>query len=211
MNQAQLAPLDLYSLWVRLLRASLVVVMALVFVVVLLVPLWEVLRSRNLWATLIAGRVLPNQPVENPRLTEKIDDFQFDLRAKRALPLSQDWKQLEIIDASGEITNDDGTGLIVRALRGAYDMEKKEARLSGNVEFRDKEGEYRVTTASAIVDLETETVRGDDPVTVESEDFRVQGQGFLVEDRGRRVVITGQSELLIFDQLPQNRRILEGQ
>ena len=211
MNQAQLAPLDLYSLWVRLLRATLVVVMALVFVVVLVVPLWEMLRSRNLWATLIAGRVLPNQPVENPRLTEKIDDFQFDLRAKRALPLSQDWKQLEIIDASGEITNDDGTGLIVRALKGAYGMEKKEALLSGNVEFRDKAGEYRVTTASAVVDLEGETVRGTDPVTVESDAFRVQGQGFFVEDRGRRVVITGQSELLIFDQLLQNRQIPKGQ
>lgn len=211
MNQAHFAPLDLYSLWVRLLRACLVVAMALVFVVVLVVPLWEMLRSRNLWATLIAGRILPNQPVENPRLTEKIDDFQFDLRAKRALPLSQDWKQLEIIDASGEITNDDGTGLIVRALKGAYDMEKKEAVLSGNVEFRDKHGEYRVTTASAVVNLDTETVRGDDPVTVESDDFRVQGQGFLVEDRGRRVVITGQSELLIFDQLPQNRRQSGGQ
>jgi lipopolysaccharide export system protein LptC len=211
MNQAHFAPLDLYSLWVRLLRACLVVAMALVFVVVLVVPLWEMLRSRNLWATLIAGRILPNQPVENPRLTEKIDDFQFDLRAKRALPLSQDWKQLEIIDASGEITNDDGTGLIVRALKGAYDMEKKEAVLSGNVEFRDKQGEYRVTTASAVVNLDTETVRGDDPVAVESDDFRVQGQGFLVEDRGRRVVITGQSELLIFDQLPQNRRQSGGQ
>ncbi len=211
MTVTQLSALDFYSLWVRFLRGGLIAAMVLVFVSLLFIPLWELLRSRNLWVTLIAGQVLPNQPVENPRLTEKIDDFQFDLRAKRALPLTQDWKQLEIIDASGEITNDDGTGLIVRALKGAYDMEKKEAVLSGNVEFTDIDGEYRVTTTSAVVDLESETVRGDAPVTVESKDFRVQGEGFLVEDRGQRVVIQGKSELLIFDELPQNREQLAGQ
>ncbi len=106
--------------------------------------------------------------------------------------------RLHLSAPKADITLRDGTWLILGANRGQYQYRRDSAflDLEGEVSlFHD--GGYQLHTHTARVDLKAGTASGDSLVNGQGPLGILAGEGFLVFDRGRTVVLTGRSRLRI--------------
>jgi lipopolysaccharide export system protein LptC len=133
----------------------------------------------------------------NPRYVGTDSQNQpYMVTADQALQVSGDSNVTELVKPKGDITLTDGTWLSLTADTGTYRKKEQLLDLEGQVNlFHD--GGYEILTARAHVDLVKNKAEGNDPVTGQGPDTELSGEGFRVYDRGQRVIVTGQSRLLI--------------
>jgi lipopolysaccharide export system protein LptC len=86
-----------------------------------------------------------------------------------------------------------GTGIYVEARHGVYHQAEKLLDLEGEVSLYQDEGN-EMHTERARVNLATSSVEGDLPVTGNGPQGRLAGTGFRIDENGKRLVLTGQSE-----------------
>lgn len=92
---------------------------------------------------------------------------------------------------------DDNAWIALSADDGAYYKQSQTLDLDGNVNgFHDQGYEFR--TARAQVDLAAGTASGDVPVAGHGPLGEIQGEGFRLTERGKRILFTGTSRLVIF-------------
>jgi lipopolysaccharide export system protein LptC len=140
---------------------------------------------------------LENLRMMNPRYVGSDEQDQpYVVTADQALQVSGDSNVTDLVKPKGDITLKDGTWLALSAETGTYRKNDQLLDLEGNVNlFHD--GGYEIATARARIDLEKNNAEGNDPVVGQGPDTELRGQGFRVYNRGERVLVTGQSRLLI--------------
>ncbi len=145
---------------------------------------------------------LENLRMVNPRYVgSDSQDQPYTLTADQALQLSGDGNLTDLVNPKGDITLKDGTWLALSAEAGVYRKQDEILDLEGNVNLFHDDG-YEIVTPKARVELEKGTASGDSPVTGQGPDTELEGEGFRVYNRGDRVLVTGQSRLLIRPAAP---------
>jgi len=149
---------------------------------------------------------LENLRMVNPRyVATDSQDQPYSLTADQALQLSGDGNITDLVKPKGDITLKDGTWLALSADAGVYHKKDELLDLEGNVNlFHD--GGYEIVTPKARIDLDKGDASGDSPVTGQGPDTELEGEGFRVYNRGDRVLVTGQSRLLIRPAAPADQK-----
>lgn len=90
----------------------------------------------------------------------------------------------------------DGSGIVMNSDVGYYRQKDQLLDLMGGVDVY-HEGGYELHTTSARVDLAQGAAAGDDPVSGQGPFGRIEGQGFSLSDRGKTIIFTGKSKLVL--------------
>ena len=133
----------------------------------------------------------------NPRYVgSDSQDQPYMITADQALQVSGDSNVTDLVKPKGDITLNSGTWLSLSAETGTYRKKDQLLDLEGSVNlFHD--GGYEISTSRAHIDLAKNNAEGNDPVAGQGPDTELTGQGFRVYNRGEKVIVTGQSRLLI--------------
>jgi lipopolysaccharide export system protein LptC len=188
----------LHSHVVNLLKVLLPAVALGLVAMVLLWPQLNPIDQRFRLRTVgVSVEDLENLRLLNPRYVGRDSQNQpFALTADQALQLSGDGNLTDLVKPKGDISLKDGTWLALSAETGVYRKQDQILDLEGNVNlFQD--GGYEFVTPRARIQLDQGHASGDSPVVGQGPDTELEGQGFRVYNRGDRVVVTGQSRLVI--------------
>lgn len=187
-----------YSHLVTLLKLVLPSVAVGLVAVILLWPQLNPIDQRfRLKPVAVSMEDLENLRMMNPRYVgSDSQDQPYTITADQALQVSGDANVTDLTRPKGDITLNSGTWLSLTADAGTYRKKEQLLDLEGNVNlFHD--GGYEILTKRAHIDLVKNNAEGNDPVTGQGPDTELSGEGFRVYDRGQRVIVTGQSRLLI--------------
>lgn len=112
----------------------------------------------------------------------------------------------QVGDSSGIIALDrpqadlifaNGSWVVVSALDGSYSEATQILGLRKSVNLYHDSG-YEFHTSSADIDLSSGIATGGSPVTGQGPFGRISSQGFMVLDKGSRIIFTGRTKLVIF-------------
>lgn len=106
----------------------------------------------------------------------------------------------ELVDLSfpkADIALQSGAWLSLSADSGVYDRNRQVLNLRGSVNLFHDTG-YELHTSAARIDLAAGTASGDRPVSGHGPLGTLDASGFRVLDRGKRLIFTGQSRLVLF-------------
>ncbi|HEX2113351.1 MAG TPA: LPS export ABC transporter periplasmic protein LptC [Alphaproteobacteria bacterium] len=187
-----------YSQLVALLKLVLPSVAVALVALILLWPQFNPIDQRfRLKPVNVGIEDLENLRMANPRYVGSDSQNQpYTLTADQALQHSGDSNVTDLVKPKGDITLESGTWLSLSADTGTYRKNDQLLDLEGNVNlFHD--GGYELSSARAHINLAKNTAEGNDPVTGQGPDTELSGEGFRVYNRGERVIVTGQSRLLI--------------
>jgi lipopolysaccharide export system protein LptC len=187
-----------YSHVVTLLKLVLPSVAVALVALILLWPQFNPLDQRfRLKPVNVGIEDLENLRMINPRYVGSDSQNQpYMITADRAVQVSGDSNVTDLVKPKGDITLNSGTWLSLSAEAGTYRKKDQLLDLEGNVNlFHD--GGYEILTKRARINLEKNSAEGNDPVAGQGPDTELTGEGFRVYNRGERVIVTGQSRLLI--------------
>lgn len=91
----------------------------------------------------------------------------------------------------------DGAGVLLDADLGVYYHADQKIDLFGNVNVYHDRG-YEIHTEEAHMDLAAGIAQGSTPVKGHGPAMQLEGEGFRITDRGRTIVITGSSRVILY-------------
>ena len=191
-----------YSRFVQLMKVLLPTVAALLVVLILVWPYLgsEDLRFRLSFAALTANET-EDPSMVNPRyLGIDRENQSFSITADLARRPAEDSPTVELEMPKADITLDDGTWLVVTAHNGVYKQIKKTLELTGAVNMYHDSG-YEFNTSKVSIDLEKGLAEGDAAVQGQGPFGDLRGEGFRLIDKGKTIVFTGKSKLVIYQGL----------
>jgi lipopolysaccharide export system protein LptC len=180
-------------------KVLLPVVAALLIVLVLA---WPYLRTEDLLFRLSFAALTANQNADpsmvNPRYLGIDEDNQaYSITADLARKLPTGTPGVELEMPKADITLDDGTWLVLTAKNGIFRQSKNTLDLAGAVNLFHDSG-YEFQTSEAEIDLLKGLASGSKPVRGQGPFGEMQGEGFRLIDKGRTIVFTGKSKLVIY-------------
>lgn len=187
-----------YSHLVTLLKLVLPSVAVGLVAMILLWPQLNPIEGRfRLKPVAVGIEDLENLRMISPRYTGSDAQNQpYVVTADQALQVSGDSNVTDLVKPKGDMTLKDGTWLALSAEAGVYRKKDELLDLEGNVNlFHD--GGYEIATSRARIDLAKNSAEGNEPVVGQGPDTELSGEGFRVHNRGERVIVTGQSRLVI--------------
>lgn len=197
-------PRDLrwYSRFVQMMKVLLPAVAALLIVLILV---WPYLRSEDLRFRLSFAALTANETEDpsmvNPRYLGIDGENQaFSITADLARRLAEGSSGVELEMPKADITLSDGTWLVVTANNGVYKQIKKTLELTGSVNMFHDSG-YEFKTSKVSIDLEKGLAEGDAAVRGQGPFGDLSGEGFRLIDKGKTIVFTGKSKLVIYQGL----------
>lgn len=142
--------------------------------------------------------VLANSQMVNPRFRGIDDQGQpFSLSADFAIPSVRSPDVTDLVQPKGDISRNDGSWVALSAERGTYNRRTRILDMDGHVSIFHDQG-YEMVTSRMRVDMAEGVASGDEPVFGQGPDTEFQGSGFRLEERGARVVLTGDSRVVVF-------------
>jgi len=93
-----------------------------------------------------------------------------------------------------DFTTSNGANVVIEAESGLYQKVNNTLILSGNVNLYHDSG-TELHTNSATIDLARSAAHGDDPVTGNGPQGRIDAAGFNITDKGRTLTFTGKSNM----------------
>lgn len=206
-NRARPKHLKWYSRFVQMMKFLLPTV---ALVLIGLVLAWPYLKTEDLkfrlsFAALTADKT-EDPSMVNPRYIGFDKDNQaYSITADLARKLASESPNVELEMPKADITLDDGTWLVLTAETGLYRRTEKTLDLEGAVNlFHDSGYEFRTSRAS--IELEKGTARGSVPVHGQGPFGDLSGEGFYLIDKGKTIVVTGKSKLVIY---PKGVKVLK--
>ena len=191
-----------YSRFVQMMKVLLPTVAALLIALILVWPYLgsEDLRFRLSFAALTANENKDPSMI-NPRYLGIDGENQaFSITADLARRLAEGSSAVELEMPKADITLSDGTWLVVTANSGVYKQIKKTLELTGAVNMFHDSG-YEFTTSKVRIDLEKGIAEGDAAVKGQGPFGDLSGEGFRLIDKGKTIVFTGKSKLVIYQGL----------
>lgn len=184
-----------YSRFVRAMKVGLI---GIALALVVLVVLWPQLRTIEdeflvKFASLKGARVDRIEMVNARYFGTDERNRPYAVTAARALEIDADRVELE--SPKADMTLDQGW-IMLNSDKGFYSKSGKTLELVGNVNVFQDEG-YEFHTASAIVHVEMGDARGNQPVEGAGAFGWVAGEGFELTDKGKRLLVTGKSKLVL--------------
>lgn len=132
----------------------------------------------------------------NPRFQGTDSNKQpFNITAKTATKQSE--QQLILKFPSGDITLADGGWITLTASEGALMLEEKTLDLIDAVSLYSSDG-YEFHTESAHVSFDDNSAFGSEPVQVTGPAGTLEANGFVVEQRGERILFTGGVKMVLY-------------
>ena len=191
-----------YSRFVQMMKVLLPAVAALLIVLILI---WPYLRSEDLRFRLSFAALTANETEDpsmvNPRYLGIDGENQaFSITADLARRLAEGSAVVELEMPKADITLNDGTWLVVTAHHGVYKQIKKTLELTGAVNMFHDSG-YEFKTSKVSIDLEKGFAKGDAAVRGQGPFGDLRGEGFRLIDKGKTIVFTGKSKLVIYQGL----------
>ncbi len=120
----------------------------------------------------------------------------FAVTADIAKSISINASNVELEMPKADLTQRDGSWVVLTANTGDYDQKAKTLKLDGQVTLFHDAG-YEFKTASANVDFDSGTAVGDKPIDGQGPWGTLHAQGFKISDDGKRLLFTGKSQLVI--------------
>ena len=121
----------------------------------------------------------------------------FSITADLARRPAEGSPAVELEMPKADITLDDGTWLVLTAHNGVYKQIKKTLELTGAVNMFHDSG-YEFKTSKVSIDLEKGLAEGDAAVRGQGPFGDLRGEGFRLIDKGKTIVFTGKSKLVIY-------------
>ena len=174
-------------------------------VLILLVGIWPYLQTQDsrfrIGFSALKARETANPSMMNARYVGTDEGNQpFSITADLAKNLLKNTSAVELEMPKADITLEDGSWLVLTAEAGLYGREAKTLGLIGAVNLFHDSG-YEIRTAKADVDLARGIAEGDAPVEGHGPFGELKAEGFRLEDKGRVIVFTGRSRLVIHPEL----------
>ena len=188
-----------YSRFVSSMRIALPLIAVAVAVIVIAWPQFgEKPKRFSLGVSKVTVNDGGGQQIVNPRFTGTDSDQRpYTVTADAA---SQGQASPMMIDLSfprADLTMSSGAWLAISADSGLFDRKRQKLALKGSVNHFHDTG-YELRTASADVDLAGGVATGVDPVSGQGPFGSLNSTGFQIFDRGKRVIFTGKSKLVLF-------------
>jgi len=196
-----------YSRFVQMMKVLLPVVAALLIILILV---WPYLRSEDLRFRLSFAALTANQNKDpsmvNPRfLGIGKENKAYSITADLARNLAAGSSSVELEMPKADITLDDGTWLVLTAKSGIFRQAKKTLDLTGAVNLFHDSG-YEFKTSKAVIDLQKGVASGLEAVRGHGPFGEMQGEGFRLFDKGKTIIFTGKSKLVIFPGLGKSAK-----
>lgn len=96
-----------------------------------------------------------------------------------------------------DIALNDGTWLVMTANNGVFKEAKNTLNLNGSVNLFHDSG-YELQTKKVEINLKKGLAWGNEAVQGQGPFGELQGQGFSLRDKGKTILFTGRSKLLIY-------------
>jgi len=196
-----------YSRFVQMMKVLLPVVAALLIILILV---WPYLRSEDLRFRLSFAALTANQNEDpsmvNPRfLGIDKENKAYSITADLARNLAAGSSSVELEMPKADITLDDGTWLVLTANSGIFRQAKKTLDLTGAVNLFHDSG-YEFKSSKAEIDLQKGVASGSEAVRGHGPFGEMQGEGFRLFDKGKTIIFTGKSKLVIFPGLGKSAK-----
>lgn len=182
--------------WTKLGLASVAVVL------IALVGIWPQLRSRD-GALPVGVSSGGHEDAESlhmvkPRYTGLDENnLPYEVTADMA---SQETAKSDLItldNPKADMTIKDGTWMAFNATSGLYGQKSQLLDLSGTVNLFHDSG-YEFTSTSARINLATGAGEGHEPTIGHGPAGEIEGEGFRFMERGKTIVFTGKSRLILY-------------
>lgn len=121
-------------------------------------------------------------------------DRPFTVAAEATREIDGSSRRLDLQRPQADMTLGDGAWVAILADHGVFDRDTDLLSLDGGVQLFHDEG-YQFRSERARLDLKAGSASGDDPVTVQGPAGILTGEGFRIEDQGRRIVVTGHATM----------------
>lgn len=187
-----------YSGFVRAMKIALPVT---AIVLVALVVAWPQLQMveeefRVRFAALKASAVDQVEMVNARYFGTNDKNLPYAVTATRALELSSDGDIVELDNPKADMNLEGGAWVMLNGDKGYYSKSGGTLRLEGNVSvFHDKGYEFH--TSEALIQVAEGDAVGGKPVQGAGAFGQLTGEGFVLTDKGKRILVTGKSRLIL--------------
>lgn len=191
-----------YSRFVQMMKFLLPTVALLLIVLILVWPYLktEDIRFRISFAALTADQT-EDPSMVNPRyLGIDKDNQSYSITADLARKLTQGSMSVELEMPKADITLEDGSWIVVTADNGVFQRAEQTLNLTGAVNLYHDSG-YEFRTAKVHIDLENGIANGDAPIRGQGPFGDLQAEGFRLIDKGKTILFTGKSKLVLYPGL----------
>lgn len=187
-----------YSFFVSLFK---VLLPAMAAALILLVAAWPQFMIEDPRFRLVANKLVSGQTESltmlNPRYSGSDEKSRpYTITADMATQSRKGASSVELELPKGDIKLGDDEWLAVTARTGQFQRDKQILDLNGSVSLFHDRG-FELHTEAARIDLDRGTAQGDASVVGQGGQGSIEAEGFQVLDRGRRVIFTGKSHLII--------------
>ncbi len=188
-----------YSRFVGLMRITLPLVAG---AIVILVITWPELGEKRAGFKLGMSKITVNdsggQTIVNPRFTGT-DRAQrpYTVTADAATQDQKTPDQITLAFPKADLTLEDGVWIAISAANGLLDRKAETLTLSGGVDLFHDRG-YELHTQSARISLAGGEAAGDAAVRGQGPFGTLEASGFRLRNRGRRLLLTGKSRLVLY-------------
>ncbi len=196
-----------YSFFVSLLK---VLLPAMAAALILLVAAWPQFVIEDPRFRLVASKLVSEQTESltmlNPRYSGSDEKSRpYTITADMATQSKNGASLIELELPKGDIKLGDDEWLAVTARTGQLQRDRQILDLNGSVSLFHDRG-FELHTEAARIDLDKGTAQGNASVEGQGGLGLVRAQGFQVLDRGRRVIFTGKSHMIIRGAATQDAR-----
>ena len=121
----------------------------------------------------------------------------FSLTAENASQVSDSSEIIALENPQADLTLNNGSWVVLSAMDGIYSENTQILGLRKSVNLYHDAG-YEFHTSSADIDLSSGIATGRTPVAGQGPFGQISSQGFMVLDKGSRVIFMGKTKLVIF-------------
>jgi lipopolysaccharide export system protein LptC len=120
----------------------------------------------------------------------------YTLTASEASQRGGNDDTIDLVEPKGDITLQDGAWMLLQSATGVFHRAPQQLELEGRVVLN-HDGGYEVRTERASIDLKGQTARGDSPVEAQGPLGTIEGTGFVAEEGGKVITVTGPATMII--------------
>jgi len=136
--------------------------------------------------------------IRNPRYYGTDDkNLPFTITADVATQLDPQNSVVTLEKPIADLERGDRAGIVVDAQVGFYRQKDDTLDLMGRVDFFRDDG-YELHTEAARLEIAKGAATGDQPVQGQGPTGQLQGEGFVMTERGRTILVTGRSKAVLY-------------